>query len=414
MQKRTWIQILLFIIILAAGVGIAKYLISQRKAPPRFEREVPAPLVKTETLHLQDIQMVVLGNGAVRAKTIVQVVPQVPGKTLTVAPDFINGGLFSADQTLIQIEPDDYELALQRAQAGVARAQVQLDLQKAEADVSRQEWQEMHPDKEPASTLVFRIPQIKQAQAELEAAQADLAGAQLNLKRTKISLPFNGRVVTENVDAGQFLTVGQPVATVYGTDVMEIPVPLEDRELVWFEIPDVSSPGNDKSAAQKKQTLVDIFADFAGARHHWLGHLARTEGVVNPDSRMINVVVEVEKPLADKNSGISLLPGMFVDVAIRGRHLKDVILVPRYAVHNRDEVWLIKENKLYIKKVNIIRRDKQYAYVDVGLENQDVIVISPLDTVTDGMKVRLEGEQNQTNNHNDDAGTLDNNSKGKG
>jgi len=414
MRKRTWIQIILFIILLAVGVGIAKYLISKRKAPPRFEREVPAPLVKTQTLRLQDIQMVVLGNGTVRAKTMVQVVPQVPGKALTVSPDFVNGGFFAADQTLIQIEPDDYELALQRAQAGVARAQVQLDLQKAEGDVSRQEWRAIHPDKEPSSPLVFRIPQIKQAQAELDAAQAELAAAQLALKRTKISLPFNGRVVAESVDAGQFLVVGQPVATVYGTDVMEIPVPLEDRELAWFDVPISPDSGKEKSSAPQKQTLVDIYADFAGSRHHWLGRLVRTEGVVNPASRMINVVIEVEKPLVDKKSSFSLLPGMFVDAAIRGHHLKKIILVPRYAVHNRNEVWLIKENKLYIKEVNILRRDKKYAYVDKGLEDQDVIVTSPLDTVTDGMKVRPESELGQTEQRHDDAETLDSNSKGRG
>ncbi|MCP4707504.1 MAG: efflux RND transporter periplasmic adaptor subunit, partial [Planctomycetes bacterium] len=248
---RVMIQILLTLGILVGGGFGAYKLIKSKQSPPREQREAAMPLVVVQEVTLQDIPVVVSGYGAVRARDKVQVVPQVSGKVVSVINDFVSGGFFPAETTLIAVDSRDYELAVQRAQAtvqkaqaSVAGAQVTLDLEEAEAKVARAEWQELRPGEIPTSPLVFREPQISQAKAEVAAAQAevataetDLATAQLSLERTKLSLPFNGRVTEENVNLGQYLVAGQSIATVYGTDVVEIPIPLEDKELAWLDVP---------------------------------------------------------------------------------------------------------------------------------------------------------------------------------
>ena len=83
---------------------------------------------------------------------------------------------------------------------------------------------------------------------------------------------------------------------------------------------------------------------------------------------------------------------MFVEVGIKGKVLDNVIRVRRDAVHNRNEVWVQEGDVLRIKQVEIARKDKEYAYVSSGIEDGSVVVTSPLDAVTDEMKIRIEIE----------------------
>ncbi|MCK4628861.1 MAG: efflux RND transporter periplasmic adaptor subunit, partial [Sedimentisphaerales bacterium] len=384
---KTIMQIVLVLIVLAGGVIAAKVLIALREPPQRKEQKVIPPLAKVETVRKQDVQMFVRGNGTVRAKTLVQVVPQVPGRVVAIHSQLLDGGFVNKGETLVTIDPRDYELAVQRAEAGVARAQVKLDMEKEEAEVAHREWEQLHAGEQPASSLVFREPQIRQARAELASAQAELDTAKLNLERTRISLPFAGRVITKNADIGQYVVMGQSVATVYGTEAIEISVPLEDRELEWFDVP-MNANKMSQDATGNTQSKAEVVADFAGAKHSWQGRVVRTEGQINPKTRMVHVVIEVKEPFKQTADNAVLQPGMFVEVVIAGRTLKDVFVISRSAVHNSDELWIAQDGILYIRKVEIARRDKRFVYVTAGLEEKADIVVSNLDIVTDQMKIR--------------------------
>lgn len=374
-KTKTVMQIILMLVVLAFGIIVAIALVASRKPPTRKERTVLAPLVSAETFHKQNINMVIGGYGTVKAKNMVQVIPQVSGRIIALHPGFVNGGFFNADEPLITIDPSDYKLAVQRAQAVVARAQVKLDLENAEASVANQEWEQLNPGLEPPSTLVVREPQIRQAEAELEAAKAELATARLNLERTKLSMPFDGRIAEEHVDIGQYVPAGQSVASAYGIGAVEIPIPLEDRELAWFDIP----------------SKATVKAEFAGGVHTWAGQVVRTDSQVDPKTRLVTVIIEVTEPFKKSNRRPALVPGMFVEVAIQGRILEQVLPIPRSSIHNGTEVWVVHEDsRLQIHKIDIARQDHEYAYVVSGLEDGAVIVTSSLDTVTDGIKVRTQ------------------------
>ena len=218
----------------------------------------------------------------------------------------------------MEIDPRDYDLAVERAQAAVARAKVTLEREQAEAEVARQEWDGLHPGEEPTA-LVIREPQIRQAEAEYAAAVADLNVAKLNLERTRLSLPFDGVVVSESVDVGQFVGNGSRLATVYGTDVVEVRVPLDSRELAWFDVP---------SRRGGTGAIAEVSVGSGGARSVWEGRVTRMEAQVDQMSRMVHVVIEVPRPVRDLDRPPALLPGTFVDVRIFGRTLEEVVAVP--------------------------------------------------------------------------------------
>jgi len=386
---RILVQGLVAIVIVALGVLAAMQLIKMRKAPVRKDPNNPAPLVEVAELDKRDMQMIVRGHGTVSPKVKVEIIPEVPGKVVDVHRQLKAGGFIAAGERILQIDPRDYELTVQQANAAVAETQVRLDTEKAEAQVARQEWEELHPGAEPNSPLVLRLPQIRRAEAALESAKAQLAIAKLKLERTTLALPFDALITDERVDLGQYVVVGQTLGAAYGIEAVEIELPLEDRELAWLDIfaGAVSVNGNEPSA---QYTTAHVKARFAGAEHIWQGRVVRTTGQVDKTSRMVSVVVEVKKPFDNSAGKPPLLPGAFVEVLIEGKTIKDVIAVTRDAIRQGNKVWQFDQGRLRIRTLTMARTDKNYAYVTSGLDDGARIITSSLDVVVDGMEVRIE------------------------
>lgn len=395
-QSPRRLQRILALGILVMGILFMFVLVKLRRPPKRAEQERLSPLVKVKQLNIGDIQMVIRGFGTISPKVEVEIVPQVSGKVVWVNPRLKAGGFIAAGEQILQIDPRDYELAVQQAEAVVAEAQVKLDLEKAEAKVVQREWEQLYPGTEPDSPLVLREPQIRQAQARLESARAGFLTAKLNLERTKLSLPVDVRIVSETVDLGQYVMVGKGLGMAYGIDAVEIELPLEDKELAWFDIPEnpVLINGNKPST---QRTIAEVIANFAGAEHSWRGDVVRTTGQVDRTSRLVSVVIEVEKPFEVSGSRPTLLPGTFVEVLIRGKVLKDALAIPRYAVHNGNEVWVVEDGHLHIQPLEIVRVDKDFAYISSGLDDGAKIVTSSLDVVTEGMSVRTRPRKTKAN-----------------
>ncbi|MEL7059082.1 MAG: efflux RND transporter periplasmic adaptor subunit [Acidobacteriota bacterium] len=373
---------LLPIVVVLIGGAVSWLLVASREEPERVETTTPGPLVETQRIERQSVEIVVDAEGEVRARRRVQLAPQVTGRVTAMHGSFLAGGRFGAGEMLLRIDPSDFDLAVASARASVARAETQLETQKAEAAAAIAEWQELEPELAPPP-LARREPQIRQAEAEVAAAEADLRRAELNLQRTRLSLPFDGVVIEESVDVGQLVNAGQSIATVYGTDAVEVRVPLPDDELRWFEL-----PGGDGVAA-----MAWVQADIAGGSHRWRGAVERLEGEVDPRSRMVRAVVRVDDPFSASDGRPPLLPGSFVQVAIDGQRLDDVVPIPREALRPNDEVWVVDGDRLRVRSVDVARRDRKQALVASGLDGGELIVVSSLDAVTDGMVVRVAADE---------------------
>ena len=410
--KRGILQAVAALVVLGGGLSVGIGFAFSRKPPERQTQTNKGPLVEVIVAETSDLPVIVRGNGTVRAKVQVQVVPQVSGRVIKVHPGLVSGGFFRADEPLIDIDPTDYDLALEQAEANVA--QTQASRAAAEADVAEaksvlvdaQEELErlealegtdsIRPQELRRQRLTVEISQARvnareaQRQAAVAAylgAQVAVRRAQVDQKRTTIKLPFDGRVVSEQVDVGQFISAGQSVATVYGTSVVEIPVPLEDGQLRWFDLPE--NPGLESTdGLATTAPEVTVSADFAGAQHTWTGKAVRTEGEIDTATRMVHVIVEVTDPFADNDGRPPLMPGMFVKAAIRGRTMTGVIPIPRHALHEGRQAWLAEDDKLHKSDVTIVYVDHDRAYVSEGIDEGAAVITTPLDIATEGMTVR--------------------------
>lgn len=362
-----------------AGMGVLK----GKKAPIKKQTPaVPPPLVRTLEVRSAANRVKIKGEGTVRPLREIILVPQVAGKVIYLSPALVNGGQFHKGETLLRIEPDDYHLAVTLAQAKVKDAESKLKLLKAEAAAAREEWRiHKFADQETGGEpppLVVKEPQLLAAQAKLEADQADLQKARLYLARTRIKASFNGRVSQENVGLGQYVVVGQKLATLYATDAVEIVLPLEEADLAWFQVPGFT-PGEGPGSE------ATVTAELAGKQLTWQGRVVRAEGKLDERTRMIRVVVRVEKPYSAKPP---LAIGLFVNVAIEGAVLPASTVIPRAALHQDGTVWVAENGRLRFRRVVIARINGDRVLIESGLRSGDKVVLTRIKTATDRMRVR--------------------------
>ncbi|NKB68021.1 MAG: efflux RND transporter periplasmic adaptor subunit [Candidatus Latescibacteria bacterium] len=399
-------KVVLPLLILALGVGAFYGLKAMRQPPPLEDSVYLGPLVQVVQVPAQTVRVTVEGQGTVRPDAQIDLIPQVSGLVVWKAEQFEPGGTFAAGDLLFHIDPRDYELAVDQAEALVAQARYRLDLARQESAVARQEWERLRGTDEAPSALVLRLPQLNAARADSQSARARLEEALLRLGRTKLYAPFDGRVRTAAVEPGQHVSAGQRVAQIYSVEKAEIVVPVPDEDLAWFALPypmPVRQADKDRiQAVQPEQApLPFLFAEegaaaringtFAGRVHQWDGRIVRTEGELDPRSRMARLVVEVDDPYGGLAAGIPpLTVGMFVDVAITGRQVEQVRRLPRAALRPGDKVWVAgPDGVLYVRRADVVRRMRDVVLVHLQMERGEGVVVSQLNGVTDGMKVRL-------------------------
>ena len=398
-------KVVLPLLILALGAGAFYALNSMRQPTPLQDSVYLGPLVEVVAVPAQTVQVLVEGQGTVQPDAQIDLVPQVSGLVVWKADEFEPGGTFAKGDLLFQIDPRDYELVVEQAEAFVAQAKYRLDLARQESEVARQEWERLRGATEPPP-LVLRLPQLNSARADSQSARARLEEARLRLGRTKLYAPFDGRVRTAAVDRGQHVNAGQRVAQLYSVEKAEIVVPVPDRDLAWFALPfpvPVRQLNRDRvqSAHPEQAPLPFLYADqgaavqingtFAGRAHQWAGRVVRTEGELDPRSRMARLVVEVEDPYGGLAAGQPpLTVGMFVDVAIIGRQVEHVRRLPRAALRPGDMVWVAgPDGVLHVRRAHVVRRMRDAVLVHLEMKGGEGVVVSQLSGVTDGMKVRL-------------------------
>ena len=379
------IRALLPLIIVAAAAFAAVTMIMNRPPVETLTPVIEPPGVRVHEVSLQNASLSVTSQGTVQPRTESQLVPEIAGRVTWVAPSFAEGGFFEAGDVLVEIDPFDYEQALVGARSQLAQARLRLAQEEAEAEVAQREWNTLGSG-DPRE-LALRKPQLEDARASVAAAEAAVERATRDLQRAEIVAPYAGRVRTKNVDIGQYVRVGDALATVYAVDVAEIRLPLPDDELAYLDLP-LSYRG----VEQQLRPLVTLHATFAGETHAWDGLIVRTESEIDSVSRMVHAIAEVPDPYAPgpNPNRPPLAVGMYVEAEINGRTARDVAVLPRQALRGRDQVLVVTpDDRLSFRTIAVLRTSTESVIVRSGLQAGELVVISPLDTPTDGMRVQL-------------------------
>ena len=362
------------LLVFAAGAGVI--LATAPVLTPAAR--VPIPLsVRVSAVEPQSIQLKVHSQGSVAPATESLLIPEVSGRILSVSPKLVAGGYFEQGDVLARIDDSDYRSALDRANAAAGRSAAELRLaqQEHERQVSLAKRQLTSK-----SQLEAAIRALSVARASQREAAANLAQARQDLERTRLIAPFSGLVRSESVDAGQYVSPGASIATLYASDSVEVRLPIADRQLGFLNLP----PMLRGELPEEMQPSVTLSADYAGQSLSWQGRIVRMEAEIDITSRMVQLVARVPQRADQPPMNV----GLFVDAEIEGLAAENIVVLPRSSLRNGNQVMVVDDdNRLVFRTIDPLRLYQDNVLIRGGLEAGERVCVSPIQTPIEGMAV---------------------------
>ena len=355
--------------------------------PQAEKREIPETIVKVDVVRVAPSSYPILVNtsGTVQADTRGNLVAQIRGEIVKESEAFRAGGSFSKGEVLLEIDPRDYAAELSQASAAVSQADAAYRQEQANARQARNDWDRLGNTGD-APELVLRKPQLAAAKAQLESASARLETAQLNLERTKITAPYDGRIIQRNAVLGQYVGIGTPVAEIFSTDRVEVRLPLSQTEFTQLGL-DGAFSGD--SAERFKVTLSSRVGTNT---YTWDAVLSRADSTFDLNTRQIDVFARVIEPFAKESGRPALKIGQFVNAQVEGQTLSNVMVVPNKSIREGSYVFVSVDNILERTPVKIAWQDDQNALIETGLNTGDLVVTTSLNSTLAGATVKLDEE----------------------
>ena len=312
-------------------------------AAPLVQVVVPSPAVYAHQLDL---------TGTVTLNRKVTVLSEVVGRVIWVSPDFINGGRVPAGEVFARVDPRKYEIEVNSAEMAVAKARAQLQMARGATG--------------PDSALL-----VAEAEAGLGQAEAALSLAQLRLERTGISLPFDSRVMTSELEVGDL--VGPPevvgklsvLGVVYRPAALQVRVPVSVEDLASLD-PAIGRPA-------QVRTVNGTFD----------AELVRVSSVVALESRLARAFLEFSDDIPRDELPV---PGTFAEVTIFGPERDDVFMLPEAAAREYDSIWIVREGVLQTLNPETVGRSTD-GWIVEAFEPGDGVVVSVLAGAREGLRV---------------------------
>lgn len=420
---------LLFVPLLALGVVVMLLLVKNRADPERVEYAEKATAVRVIGVPSLSVVPEFRGNGNVAPSQVWNGIAQVSGEVVAVDPLFKKGAILAAGQFLLQIDPIDYELAIaevetniEATRARIAEIGVQeknsiasLEIEKDSLDILQMEIDRKKKllgsgavssselEREQRTLLAQRQSiqalqntinlypvERRRLNAELARLNAQRDGGRLDLDRTRVVMPLTGRVSEVGVEQFQFVRQGDRLASADGIDKaeVEVQVPLwRIAALIRAEgVTDISQlrQGN---IGQRLGLTAQVYLERNNLFANWDGRVARFSDALDPQTRTLGVIVEVDRPYAGVQPGVRppLVKGLFVGVVLRGRVRPGTVVIPRSALH-REHVYVVNaDSRLEKRRVTTGIDSATFFSITDGLEAGERIIVSDLVPAIEGM-----------------------------
>lgn len=273
------------------------------EAAVAFSAEAAVP-VTVDTVQRGTLRLEVSATGQTEAARRAKVVSRVAGRIVRLPVD--ESATVAAGRLLVALDPREYALAVETAEA--------------ELEEARARYREMTLFDERLEDIAVREERARAARARsgLDRAEIALRKARLDLSNSAVSAPFAGRVADVNVTTGEYVTQGHELMTVVALNPIRVEVAVPESEI--------------RHLREGAGATVRLPA-FPGVDHR--GRIASINPVVDPESRTGRVTVELSNPDGE------ILPGMYARVVLEGRALEDRVMVPREAIVERDDRFLV-------------------------------------------------------------------------
>jgi hypothetical protein len=220
------------------------------------------------------------------------------------------------------------------------------------------------------------LPEVKSAQEKVFLASRNLLtdyynikSAELRLSKHYIRAPFDGAFINVHMEVGAIANPGSQLAQIINTTELELEVPIEVNDAKWIKIGDkvqITNRDNDLS---------------------WTGKVMRESKDVDQATQSIMVFVSFES-----TSRKPVFKGQYLTAIFSGIRLRNVMEIPRGAVFNTDEVFVVEDSVLIKKNINIHKINQKTLFFS-GLKEGIDIVVEPLINASVNTRVKIIGRE---------------------
>lgn len=214
-----------------------------------------------------------------------------------------------------------------------------------------------------------------------------------NLNYTVLKAPFNGVVQTKSVDLGQYVNPGAQLATLIGSDRVEVHADLAMSDLTWLP---VTRPPN------QLMVPATISLPYGSQVQNWDAVVQRHLLELTSKGLMVQLVIEIIDPFnlraykAASTSTIPLFIGAFVDIKIPAKTLNNIFVIPSHALHDETNIWIAVKDRLEVHTVDVVYVDKSEIFISGGVAEGELLIVSPLKGAANGLKIRIEGKEKES------------------
>jgi HlyD family secretion protein len=292
---------ILTVLILAAAAGGYWYFRHERTVPVSYE---------TTAVTRGDLTQVVTATGTLNPVVDVTVGSQVSGLISKLYVDY--NSVVTSNEVIAEIDPSTYEASVAQAEANLANAKANLELQQVEANRSANLFTNKLISSSDYDTA---IATLHEAQATVQVQEASLRNAQANLRYCKILSPVDGVVISRAVNLGQTVASSFNTPTLFqiANDLTKMQI---DTDVDEADIGGV-----------KDGQIVDFTVD-AYPNRTFHGTVIQVRNAPTT----VNNVVTYDTVIGVSNMDYSLKPGMTATVSIIVADHSDILEIPNSAL----------------------------------------------------------------------------------
>jgi RND family efflux transporter MFP subunit len=365
------------------------YQASQRQGTRAGDAKAPRQ-VKTTAVAETPFGETINANGTLAAfdQTIVGV--KVPGRLSSISVDL--GSVVRQGQVIAQIDPQDYRLRVQQADAALVQARVRLGLSPQGNDdaidpektstirQARAVYDEARYARDRAAKLVeqgviakaefdaansaFKVAEgkyqdayeeVRNRQGVLAQRKSELALAQQQLKDTAVVAPLDGVVQEKRTSVGEYLAAGAPIVNIVKMDPLRLRAEIPERE------------------SRAVKTGQDVRVTVEGDTNVYTGKITRLSPVIAEQNRILVVEADV------RNNG-TLRPGSFAHAEIVTNDAKMAVTVPNNAIvtfAGIEKVIVVQNGKALERPITTGRRSPEFTEIVAGVNVGEKVVVDP-------------------------------------
>ena len=364
-KARKWILFISGFLVIAISFQLSKKIIDSNP-PPRKRAEN-----KTKDVYIKKVvngkyQVQIPSEGILQAYKRIRITSRVQGLMRAINPLFKPGQEYQSGQIIVKIEPAEFlaNVISQRASLFNLITSILPDLN-LDFPESYKIWNEYLKNFD----LQKGVPQLPKMDDKVKlfvsgrgviSSYYSLLNLEKILSFYTIRAPFSGVLVNANVTEGSLIRSGQELGEFISPGDYELMVALPKSYL-----------SNIEKGAKVKVKSIDTGQDFFGI-------VSRINSKVNTQTQSVEVFIRIK----DKR----LKEGMYMQAYIDAITFDNVFAIDRGLINGSQELFIVKDNKLTLQKVNPIHYTETLAIVEGLLDGQQIIA-QPMIGAYSGMEI---------------------------